>query len=83
MISDRTKFNYLVFVEGLALFFLEALFAKMLWNGVGRTLLHLPPITFWQMCGLTLLASFILPYPRRLTALMEYVAFNKNGNQRP
>lgn len=64
------------------MFFLEALFAKMLWNGVGCTLLRLPPITFWQMCGLTLLVVLILPSHQLLCALLERVVFTKDGKQK-
>jgi len=43
----------------LGIIFLTPLFAMLLWNGVGHTILGLKHIGYWQMLGIILLANFI------------------------
>ena len=78
--TARSEFWTKQLITNIITFFLEALFAKMLWNGVGHTLLNLPPITYWQMLGLTIMVTLILPTGRVTQALLELLVFDKSGD---
>ena len=80
--TAKSEFSMLLGIGNILSFFLGALFARMLWNGVGHTILNLPPITYWQMLGLTILVAFILPRNYALTKLIEMLVFDDKGNRR-
>ena len=80
--TAKSEFWTKQLITNIITFFLEALFAKMLWNGVGHTVLNLPPITYWQMLGLTIMVTMILPANKIVAALLEKLIFSDKGDLR-
>lgn len=83
MMSDKNKFASELLSKGLFRYFLEAIFAKLLWNGVGHSLLGLPIVTYWQMLGLTLLVALILPQAGAQHEVLMRILFDKDGKEKP
>jgi len=46
----------------LGIIFLIPLFAMLLWNGVGHTILGLKHIGYWQMLGIIVLVQLIIDW---------------------
>jgi len=78
----KDKFGGSLIIQRLIQFFLEGLFATLLWNGVGQTILGLRHVTYWQMLGLTLLVSLIVPRGLAQAELLKKIAFDKEGNEK-
>jgi hypothetical protein len=78
----KTEFWVKRLIVNTISFFVEAIIAKALWNGVGHTLLNLPLVTYWQMLGLTIMVTMILPNNNTFVALVEKLVFDDKGNLR-
>ena len=81
--TDKREFELKELIRAVLEFFLEGLFAWLLWNGVGRTLLGLPHATFWQILGLTIMVAFILPRSRTVSDRLDRLIWDKDGEPRP
>lgn len=81
--TDKTEYMVKEFISGVLSFFFEGWIAMLLWNGVGYTLLGLPRAGYWQILGLTIMVTFILPSHRLAWKRLEKLIWDKDGSEKP